>query len=146
MAVAYCNSLQNFSALQNEINRLFARDVEDDNHMTAQWALRVDIQEEKDRVVILADLPGMEQKDIQIHVDNGRLTLSGERKLAGNPEQRKGYYRVERPYGFFSRSFQLPDTTDANNIQASFKNGVLTVTLPKTEKAKPRAIEVTFDA
>ncbi|MEO5368814.1 MAG: Hsp20/alpha crystallin family protein [Magnetococcus sp. DMHC-1] len=131
--------------LQNEINRLFERDMEGNNSLTAEWALRVDIQEDTDHVVIRADLPGIEQKDITLNVEHGRLTISGERKFEDGkrPEE---YHRVERPYGRFSRTFQLPDTTDVDGIQATSRNGVLTVTLPKVEKAKPRSIQVAFAA
>ncbi|MBF0153284.1 MAG: Hsp20/alpha crystallin family protein [Magnetococcales bacterium] len=145
MSLMTYDPFRNARMLQNEINRFFERDVEGHNSMTAEWALRVDIQEDKDHVTIRADLPGIEQKDIALNVEHGRLTISGERKFdeGKTPEN---FHRVERPYGRFSRTFQLPDTTDLDGIQASSRNGVLTVTLPKVEKAKPRAIQVAFDA
>jgi len=131
--------------LQNEINRLFERDYEGNNSLTAEWALRVDIQEDADHVTIRADLPGIDQKDINLNVEHGRLTISGERKFEEG-KRPDDYLRVERPYGRFSRTFQLPESTDLANIQAASRNGVLTVTLPKVEKAKPRSIPVAFDA
>ncbi|MBF0192576.1 MAG: Hsp20/alpha crystallin family protein [Magnetococcales bacterium] len=130
-----------FRSLQSDINRLFERDLDESNGMMTQWPLRVDIREDEQHILIKADVPGMEQKDINVNVDNGRLTLSGERKFEDEKHQ-DNYHRVERAYGRFSRSFQLPNTTDVNNIQASYKNGVLEVMLPKREEAKPRAIQV----
>lgn len=132
---------RNFRSLQGEINRLFDRDMEDSIGQMTAWPMRVDIREDENRIVIKADVPGMEQKDIQVNVDNGRLTISCERKFE-DEEHKENYHRVERAYGQFSRSFQLPNTTDAGNIGASYKNGVLEVTLPKREEAKPRAIQV----
>ncbi|MBF0428561.1 MAG: Hsp20/alpha crystallin family protein [Magnetococcales bacterium] len=127
--------------LQNEINRLFERDMDESSGQMTQWPMRVDIREDASHILIKADLPGIEQKDIQVNVDNGRLTISGERKFE-DEAHKDNYHRVERAYGRFSRTFQLPNTTDAGNIKASYKNGVLEVTLPKREEAKPRAIQV----
>jgi len=132
---------RNFRVLQGEINRLFDRDLEESNGMMTSWPLRVDIREDENQVVIKADLPGMKQKEISVHIDNGRMTIAGERKFE-DEAHKDNFHRVERAYGPFSRSFQLPNTTDTNNIQASYKNGVLEVALPKREEAKPRAIEV----
>ncbi|MEO5339548.1 MAG: Hsp20/alpha crystallin family protein [Magnetococcus sp. MYC-9] len=128
--------------LQNEINRIFDRNLDEEpNGMMSQWPLRVDIREDAEQIVLLADIPGVEQKDIRIHVENNQLTLSGERRFAGEV-QRDSYHRIERSYGHFSRTFQLGGNTDLEKIQASYKNGVLEVCLPKREEAKPRAIEV----
>ncbi|MBF0146013.1 MAG: Hsp20/alpha crystallin family protein [Magnetococcales bacterium] len=132
---------RNFRALQNEINRLFDRDLEDSTGQMTQWPLRVDIREDEHQIVLKADIPGMEQKDIKVNVDNGRLTISGERKF-DDEEHKENYQRVERPFGRFSRTFQLTNTTDLAKIGASYKNGVLEVTLPKLEEAKPRSIQV----
>ncbi|MBF0148035.1 MAG: Hsp20/alpha crystallin family protein [Magnetococcales bacterium] len=130
-----------FRSLQSEINRLFDRDMDDSTGQMTAWPLRVDILEDENRIVIKADVPGMEQKDINIHVDNGRLNISGERRF-DDETKKENAYRVERAYGRFSRSFQLPNTTDADKISASYRNGVLEVTLPKLEEAKPRSIQV----
>ncbi|MBF0425544.1 MAG: Hsp20/alpha crystallin family protein [Magnetococcales bacterium] len=145
MTLTTYDPFRNFRMLQNEINRLFEHDVEGHNSLTAEWALRADIQEEKDRVIIFADLPGIEQKDISLNVEHGRLTIAGERRFEESKKP-EDYHRVERPYGRFSRTFQLPDSIDLEGIQASSRNGVLTVVLPKVEKAKPRSIQVAFDA
>ncbi|MEO5332981.1 MAG: Hsp20/alpha crystallin family protein [Magnetococcus sp. YQC-5] len=132
---------RSFRTLQGEINRLFERDIDDSSGMLTQWPLRVDILEDEHHIVIKADVPGMEQKDISVNVDNGRLTLAGERKF-DDEQNKENYHRVERAYGRFSRTFQLPNTTDIHAIQATYKNGVLVVTLPKREEAKPRSIQI----
>ncbi len=130
-----------FRSLQSEINRLFDRDIDDSTGQMTAWPMRVDIREDENQIVIKADVPGMEQKDINVNVDNGQLTISGERKF-DDEERKESYHRVERAYGRFSRSFQLPNTTDTGKISAVYKNGVLEVTLPKLEEAKPRSIQV----
>ncbi|MBF0414532.1 MAG: Hsp20/alpha crystallin family protein [Magnetococcales bacterium] len=132
---------RNFRVLQNEINRLFDRDMDDASGQMTQWPLRVDIREDENQIILKADVPGMEQKDIRVNVDNGHLTISGERRF-DDEAHKDNYQRVERPFGRFSRTFQLTNTTDIAKIQASYKNGVLEVTLPKLEEAKPRAIQV----
>ncbi|MBF0456079.1 MAG: Hsp20/alpha crystallin family protein [Magnetococcales bacterium] len=132
---------QNVRSLQGEINRIFERDAHDSTGQLTQWPMRVDIREDENHIVVKADLPGMEQKDIHVNVDNGMLTISGERKF-DDEARKESYHRVERAYGRFSRTFQLPNTTDMGKIEATYKNGVLQVTLPKLEEAKPRSIQV----
>ena len=127
--------------LQNEINRLFERDVDESSGMMSQWPLRVDIREDAEQIFLQADIPGVEQKDIKIHVENNQLTISGERRFE-DEKKRDAYHRIERAYGTFSRTFQLGGNTNPEKIQASYKNGVLVIQLPKREEAKPRAIEV----
>jgi HSP20 family protein len=139
--LAYYDPFRNVRSLQGEINRLFDRDMDDSTGQLTQWPMRVDIREDENQIVVKADVPGMEQKDISVNVDNGMLTISGERKFSDD-EHKEQYHRVERAYGRFSRSFQMPNTTDPENISASYKNGVLEVTLPKREEAKPRSIQV----
>ncbi|MEO5376988.1 MAG: Hsp20/alpha crystallin family protein [Magnetococcus sp. DMHC-6] len=132
---------RSFRSLQNEINRIFDRDMEVSTGQMTQWPMRVDIREDVNQIVLKADVPGMDQKNISVNVDNGYLTISGERKFE-DEARRENYHRIERAYGHFSRSFQLPNSTDTNNISATYKNGVLEITLPKREEAKPRAIKV----
>ncbi|MBF0195490.1 MAG: Hsp20/alpha crystallin family protein [Magnetococcales bacterium] len=139
--LSYYDPFRNVRSLQGEINRLFDRDIDDSTGQLTQLPLRVDIREDENQIVVKADVPGMEQKDISVNVDNGMLTISGERKFS-DEENKKHYHRVERAYGRFSRSFQLSNTTDPENISATYKNGVLEVTLPKREEAKPRSIQV----
>ena len=104
------------------------------------WQPAVDVTELADRIVLVADLPGLEEKDIQIDFENNVLTLRGERKPA---EAQDGYRRVERVHGRFSRSFTVPATVDPEKIGASLRAGVLTVTLPKKAEVTPRQIKVT---
>ena len=111
------------------------------NVVTSHWRPAVDIKEEADRFLITADLPGVDPKDIEITMDNGILTIKGER-LSEASEEKEGYKRVERVSGTFYRRFSLPDTADADRIEAKGKDGVLQVTLPKHEKVQPRKIEV----
>ena len=105
------------------------------------WTPAIDILETENDLVVKADLPGVKQEELDIRVENGVLTLKGERKFV-KAENEKGYHRIERSYGAFSRTFKLPDTIAPDGVQASFRDGVLTVTLPKKEVAKPRQIKV----
>ncbi len=111
------------------------------NVVTSRWSPAVDIKEEADRFLITADLPGVDPKDIEITMDNGVLTIKGERESEAR-EEKEGYKRVERVSGAFYRRFSLPDTADAEAIQAKGKDGVLEIILPKHEKVQPRKIEV----
>jgi len=122
----------------------FAREaVADENAEIAvsHWRPAVDIREEKDRYVIHADLPGVEAKDIEITMENGMLTLKGQR-ASEKTEDRETYKRVERVRGTFYRSFSLPDTADAAKVEAKSKDGVLEIVLPKLQKSQPRRITV----
>ncbi|MBI3209058.1 MAG: Hsp20/alpha crystallin family protein [Candidatus Solibacter usitatus] len=101
----------------------------------------MDILETPNEVVLKADLPDVDMKDVHIELENGTLTLRGQRKFE-NEKKDKGYHRLERSYGSFARHFSLPDTVDAEHVAAEYKNGVLTVTLPKKELAKPRAVKI----
>ena len=109
---------------------------------SGRWVPAVDIYENgKQELVLRAEQPGMEREDIQVVFENNTLTIKGERKFEGDVQQEQ-FHRVERSYGTFSRSFSLPSTVDATRIAAEYKNGVLTVTLPFREEAKPRTINV----
>jgi len=131
----------------DEVSRLFDEDYygvaggDQSSAATSHWAPAVDIKEEQDSYVLRADVPGVDSKDIEITMENGVLTIKGERKHE-NSEDREGYKRVERVYGTFFRRFTLPDTADADKVSASSKNGVLEVTIPKQEKVQPRKIKV----
>lgn len=122
----------------------YTREVTGDDSsdvVTSHWRPAVDIKEEENRFVIYADLPGVDPKDIEITMEQGVLTLRGERSEESK-EEREGYKRVERMSGSFYRRFSLPDTADAERIEAEGKNGVLEITLPKHEKVQPRKITV----
>ncbi len=106
-----------------------------------EWAPRVDIREEKDRYVADFELPGLEKDEVQVTLENGVLTVTGERKREETREDDK-IYRSERFYGKFARSLRLPDDVNAEQVEAGFKNGVLRVAVPKKEESKPRSIEI----
>ena len=108
---------------------------------TSAWAPNVDIFEAEDELVVKAELPGVDPKDVELNVENNVLTISGERRLEFE-DKKENYHRVERAYGSFTRSFSLPQLIDENKIEAEYKDGVLTVHVPKHEKAKPRQIKI----
>lgn len=103
----------------------------------------VDIRETEDELIFKADIPGVEMKDIEVQIENGDLTIRGARAMATDGND-GGWHRVERSYGAFERVFTLPETVDVEHVKADYKNGTLTVTLPKKELAKPRQIKVEF--
>jgi HSP20 family protein len=105
------------------------------------WSPSVDVYETENELVLKADLPEVELKDIDVRVENQTLTIAGERKFE-RKDSGKAYHRIERSYGNFTRSFTIPSMFDTDHISAAFKNGALTVTLPKKETAKPRQIKV----
>ena len=105
------------------------------------WTPRVDVKESKDAYDVMADLPGLDKNDISISLHDNVLTLKGERKSEEKKENETSYY-AERTYGSFSRSFQLPTKVDSDKINAEYKNGVLHLSIPKVEEAKPRNIQI----
>ena len=108
---------------------------------TGDWAPRVDIAETDKEFSIKAEIPDVKKEDVKVSVENGVLTIKGERKQE-KEEKNKKFHRVERFYGSFTRSFTLPDNVDENKIEASFKDGMLNLTIPKTTETKPKAIDV----
>jgi len=131
--------------LQDEINRLFGNARENDSSSaTAAWIPLVDIHEYGDRFELYVDLPGVEPSAVDLTLDGGILTLSGERaqQMAGEQGEDAQGRRIERGHGHFHRRFVLPDTVDGEKVNASGKNGVLTVTIPKQPKAMPRRIQI----
>jgi HSP20 family protein len=138
MALVKYADLEDFPGLrlfQDTVNRML------DQNAARPWVPAVDIFETENEWVLKADLPDVKLEDVDIQIENGNLTLKGERKFQ-KEENGKGYQRVERSYGTFARYFSLPDTVDSENVRADYANGVLTVTLPKKEVAKPRSIKV----
>ena len=131
------------STLQDEVNRLFDSTFKANSGSSTltAWAPAVDIYETEDAVVVKADLPDLNEKDIDVRVENNMLTIRGERKFDQTVKE-DNFLRVERSYGAFSRSFSLPNTVDTEKIQASYKNGVLKVELPKRAESKPRQVKV----
>ena len=133
-------------SLQNDMNRIFDEFFRGDflgnnTLFTRDWNPAVDVVENKDNYVLNAELPGMNKDDVKITLENNVLTIRGEKK--NEFEKKEGnYHRVERNYGSFERSFTIPGTVKADNIDAEYKDGVLTLTLPKAEEAKPKMIDV----
>jgi HSP20 family protein len=120
---------------QDSISRLFSEPA------SRPWSPAVDIYETENDLVLKADIPDVDAKDVGIQIENGTLTLKGERKFEQEKDG-KGFHRIERSYGSFVRAFSLPETVDAEKVKADYKNGVLTVTVAKKEVAKPRTINV----
>lgn len=146
MAIVRFDPFRELSQMQDRINRIFGEAYrggrEDDVLNRGDWTPAVDIFENgQHEIVIKAELPGLKREDIDIRVENSTLTLRGERKHDTEVKQ-ESYHRVERAYGSFSRSFALPSTVNAEKVSAGFTDGVLTITLPMREEAKPRQIQV----
>lgn len=143
--VRWSDPFREFAQLQDRINRVFtdAYGRSDEGLMTSgAWVPPVDIYQNGDHEVVLkAELPDMKREEIEITVDNGTLTIKGEKKLSSEAKEEQ-FHRIERRYGSFSRSFSLPQTIDAGRVSADYRDGVLTVKLPMREEAKPRQIKV----
>lgn len=138
--------LQELEDIQNHLSTFFSRAPirRGNGHQDlalADWSPMADISEDENEYIIKAELPELKKEDVKVTVENGVLTISGERNFE-KEEKKKKYHRVERAYGRFVRSFALPDNADASKVRADFKDGVLTVHLPKSEKAKSKQIEV----
>src|ERR1700693_2863101 len=141
--IAHLEPFRGISNLQNQFNRLFNESFRNQAEESAitTWAPAVDIYETPNELVVKADLPDVNEKDIDIRVENNLLTVRGQRKFEKNVTE-DNYLRVERTYGAFSRSFSLPNTVNSEAIHAEYKNGVLTLTLPKREESTPRQLKV----
>ena len=134
-----------FSTLQDRINRVF-RDTysdssRDESLATSSFAPAVDVYEDEHDVTLKVEVPGIDEKDIDIRLENNTLTVHGERKIE-KEEKEENYRRVERQYGSFTRTFTLPTTVDSENVSANYDKGVLSITLPKKAEAKPKQIKV----
>ena len=146
MSIVKYDPFRDLRSLQDEMTRVFAGVLPSSynrEEMTrGAWAPSVDIFEDKDRLILEAELPGMSREDFEISVENNVITLRGERKFEKKTEG-DNYHRVERSYGSFTRSFTLPQSVTAEGASADFENGVLRVSLPKREETKARKIEIT---
>jgi HSP20 family protein len=145
--IARWEPFRGVTTLQDQINRLFNATFErssDDSSLSA-WAPSVDIYETEHELVVKADLPDVDPKDLDIQVENNILTIRGERKFEKKVNE-ENYLRVERSYGSFARSFTLANTVNSDAIKAGYQNGVLTLTVPKREEAKPKQIKVNVNA
>src|SRR6266478_6424814 len=135
------------NSLQEQFNRLFSEafDRSSDESSITTWAPAVDIFETEHELVVKADLPDIKPEELDIRVENNILTIRGERKFEKKVDE-KNYLRVERAYGSFARSFSLANTVNTDAIQADYKDGVLTLSVPKREEAKPKQIKVNVSA
>ena len=144
MAIVKYNPFRELRTMQDQMNRMldmawnreFGEELKE-----GVWQPPVDIYEDEHSVIIKAEVPDVEQKDIEVKIENGTLTLRGERKHSSDI-RKENYYRVERYFGQFQRSFSLPQTIDQDKVQASCDKGILTITLPKREETKPKPISV----
>ncbi len=127
--------------MRDELNQLFGDLGFTNDDGERFWAPSVDIAEESDKLVMTAELPGVDKKDVKINLHENVLTIEGEKTRSFENKQEK-FYSNERSYGKFSRSFSLPAKIDASRIEAAYKDGILTITLPKVEEAKPQAIVI----
>jgi HSP20 family protein len=134
-----------FATLQDRMNRLFRESYNDagrdDSLTTSNFAPAVDVYEDEHQVTLKIEVPGIDEKDIDVRVENNTLTVQGERKI-DREEKEENYRRVERQYGSFTRTFTLPQTVDTDNVSASYDKGVLKISLPKKAEAKPKQIKV----
>ena len=135
--------VRGLTTLQDQVNRVFhdAFDRTGEDASLSAWAPAVDIYETEHELVVKADLPDIDPKDLDIRVENNVLTIRGERKFEKNVNE-ENYLRVERSYGSFTRSFTLANTVNPDAIKAAYENGVLTLSIPKREEAKPKQIKV----
>ena len=147
MSIVQWDPFRELEQMSNRLNRVFGRSLParaeaDSNAMTMfDWAPSVDIAETAEEYQIKAELPEVKKEEIKVSVDNGVLRIEGERKHE-KEEKGKKWHRVERSYGSFSRSFTLPSNAVADRVKAEFKDGVLTIEVPKAEEAKPKAITI----
>ena len=148
MSISRWDSFSGLNSLQDQVNRLFEDTVSrgrSGNSDLATWAPAVDIYETEQELVVKADLPEVEENDIDLRVENSTLTLRGERRFQNEVSQ-DHYLRVERAYGSFTRSFSLPNTVNTEGIRAEYRNGVLTVHMAKREESKPKQIKISVSS
>jgi HSP20 family protein len=144
-ALTKWNPLRELEEIQSRLSSLFGRTplrgLGEETMTVSEWTPLVDITEDEKEYLIKAELPEVKKEDVKVTVENGTLSITGERKVE-KEEKGKKYHRVERAYGSFMRSFTLPEGTTGDKVSAEFKDGVLKVHLPKSEEAKPKSIDV----
>ncbi len=145
MAVVRWDPFRDLNMLQDRMNRLFedaSRNWKSDEPAsTTTWSPAVDIFETESEIVVKAEVPGMERKDITLNLENNVLTLKGERRFLKEAKE-ENYHRIERSYGGFSRAFSIPATVDEEKIRADYQDGVLKIVLPKKEQLRPKQIKI----
>lgn len=145
MAIVRWEPFRDLLTTQDRFNRLFndhfANAFGGDQLNAKGWTPAVDIYETDQNLVIKAELPGIDPKDLEVRVEDGTLYLKGERKYEREVKE-ESYHRVERSYGSFARTFSLPRTINTEDIKADYKDGILTLTMPKREEAKPKTVKI----
>lgn len=145
MALVKYNPLRELRSMQEQMNKLlnlsWNHDLSGEDLKEGIWQPSVDIYETEDSIVIKAELPDVNQKDIEVRIEDSTLILKGERKHEGDVKK-ENYHRIERYFGTFQRSFSLPTTVQQDNVSATCERGVLTITLPKKEDTRPKQIKV----
>jgi HSP20 family protein len=145
MAINRWDPFRDLGILQDRMNRLFDDAGRgwraEEPAATTTWSPAVDIFETEGEIVVKAELPGVDRKDIALHLENNVLTLKGERRFEKETKE-ENYHRIERAYGGFSRSFSIPATVDEEKIRADYRDGILKIALPKKEQAKPKQIRI----
>jgi HSP20 family protein len=144
MVVTRWDPFRELSSLQNRVNSLFqdyGRSGQDELTTTGSFVPAVDVYEDEHKVTLKLEIPGVNQEDVDVQLENNTLTIRGERKFE-KEEKEENFHRIERRYGSFARSFVLPNTIDTENVQAGYENGVLKIDLSKRVEAKPKQIKV----
>jgi HSP20 family protein len=145
MAIIRWDPFRDLVTLRDKMNRLFEDAVtgrgEEKDLIASSWTPAVDIYEDENQLVLTAEIPGIDEKDVEIKIEDNLLSIHGERKLEKETKQ-ENYHRVERAYGSFYRSFTLPNTVDQDKIHAEHENGVLKITMPKRLELKPRKVKI----
>lgn len=145
MAIIRWDPFRDLASLRDRMNRMFedaaAGRAEDRELASSTWAPAVDVYETEEEMVLAAEVPGLEDKDIEIKVEDNTLSIRGERKFEKETKE-ENYHRIERAYGTFSRTFTLPNTVDQERIRAEHENGVLRIHLPKRSETKPRKVKI----
>jgi HSP20 family protein len=148
MAIVRWRPFRDMVSIQDEMNKLFddflGRPLMRTEWSEGVWNPSVDISETKDNVIIKAEMPGLNKEDVKISMQDNMLTLTGEKKQE-KEEKETNYHRIERSYGAFSRSFSLPTSVKSDKIRATYKDGILSITLPKTEEVKPKEIPISIE-
>ncbi len=151
MAIVRWDPFRNLLALQDEMNRLFEGTLFGETGRASRggrsivWAPPIDVVESKDKVIVNAELPGMKPDEVELSVDEGVLTVKGERKFSEEVKE-ENLHRIERAYGYFERRIALPKTIDAERITATYTDGVLRIELPKVEESKPKQIPIKVES
>jgi len=144
MVITRWDPFREFASLQNRVNSLFQdynRSGQDELSLTSSFVPAVDVYEDEHKVTLKLEIPGVTQEEVDIRLENNTLTVRGERKFE-KEEKEENFHRIERRYGSFARSFTLPNTLDADSVQANYENGVLKIELAKRVEAKPKQIKV----